>query len=143
MNWIGILEEHKSQSKAPESTYKFNQVDLNWTCELSIPWCPVAFGGRNATFQKKQAAKADAAKKAVEWLLENGIMGKNGGVTLSWAAFEKRMKAAMDPDMAGEGNEAANHIDEMINDALQDDTEEFDRSTMAETVHREYPMRPI
>ncbi|KAH0543007.1 hypothetical protein FGG08_002615 [Glutinoglossum americanum] len=64
-NWVGKLQNFA--------------MGTQFACELKIDQRPSApFGGRHVTFLNKKAAKANAAHEALEWLIENGYMGREG-----------------------------------------------------------------
>jgi hypothetical protein len=54
-------------------------VGNHFACELQIDKRSAApFGGRLVMFPNKKAAKVNAAREAVEWLIANNYMGHDG-----------------------------------------------------------------
>jgi hypothetical protein len=50
-----------------------------FACEVVIDkHAPALFGSRYSTFPTKKAAKANAAREAVQWLMANNFMGPQG-----------------------------------------------------------------
>ncbi|KAI1267343.1 hypothetical protein F5Y18DRAFT_379922 [Xylariaceae sp. FL1019] len=111
-NWIGLLQEYRAAH--PISGSGLDGISwaeghemipgspvLRWTCHVKIrehsnPFPGVTHGfnpdGTQPSFAKKKDAKAYAAKCAVEWLRESGLMPKSGGVKFPKAPVQAKSK---------------------------------------------------
>ncbi|KAI1078436.1 hypothetical protein F5B20DRAFT_229471 [Whalleya microplaca] len=104
-NWVGILQEFRaSRPKMSSSTtglaykeWSSTNLSLTWSCHVLIdehaePFPGPAGGllsdGTLPSFTRKKDAKQYAAKCAVEWLRENGLMPQDG------IRFPKAQRAA-------------------------------------------------
>jgi hypothetical protein len=53
-------------------------MGLQFSCEVRIPTRETPFGSRTTAFRSQKLAQHNAAKKAVQWLRENGHFGDDG-----------------------------------------------------------------
>ncbi|KAH0563074.1 hypothetical protein GP486_002355 [Trichoglossum hirsutum] len=81
-NWVGTLQEFYDLDPTwPRPVYTDFAVGNQFACELVIDKHYAPFGGCLVKFPSKKAAKANAARKAVEWLIANNYMGPEGPPT--------------------------------------------------------------
>ncbi|KAG9234247.1 hypothetical protein BJ875DRAFT_461944 [Amylocarpus encephaloides] len=88
MNWIGKLNEYRSvHPPASGLTYIETAVPGNpprFTCAVELRETPIRFNNSaSVTFSNKKAAKHYASKRAIDWLVGNGFMPKDGSVKFS------------------------------------------------------------
>ncbi|KAL3425981.1 hypothetical protein PVAG01_02772 [Phlyctema vagabunda] len=86
-NWIGKLTEYRAAHPKEnglvfeETSITNSSVGTRFRCAVRISESLQVFGGSNTiSFTTKKDAKKWAAKKAVDWLIGNGFMPKDGGV---------------------------------------------------------------
>ncbi|KAI0400992.1 hypothetical protein F4802DRAFT_582670 [Xylaria palmicola] len=89
-NWIGMLQEYHDRAPSRDSrdiNYAENSLDptgrgpLRWTCQVTMADAPGrVFAQAGPSFARKKDAKRYAAKCAIEWLQESGLIPKTGGV---------------------------------------------------------------
>ncbi|MCJ1323223.1 hypothetical protein MMC15_008577 [Xylographa vitiligo] len=81
-NWVGKLLEFSAQDPTlPAPTFTDLAVGAAFACECRLAQrAGQPFGGADALFASKKAAKAHAAREAVRFLVERGDLEAGGGV---------------------------------------------------------------
>ncbi|MCJ1436814.1 hypothetical protein MMC27_006196 [Xylographa pallens] len=80
-NWVGKLLEFSARHPAlPAPTFTDFAVGAAFACECRVAQRPgVPFGGADVLFASKKAAKAHAAREAVQFLERSGALDAEGG----------------------------------------------------------------
>ncbi|MCJ1476360.1 hypothetical protein MMC13_005026 [Lambiella insularis] len=80
-NWIGrLLEFSNATPTLPGPTFTDYALGTGFACECVISQRAVPFGGTDALFGSKKAAKMHAAREAVEFLIQEGHLEQDGNV---------------------------------------------------------------
>ncbi|KAL8939565.1 MAG: hypothetical protein Q9216_003296, partial [Gyalolechia sp. 2 TL-2023] len=82
-NWVGLLLEYYNAIDPTHASagpvYTEYGLDLNFACTCTIPSSPSQpFGSSTAPFPNKKAARANAAKEAVQHLISTGELNSDG-----------------------------------------------------------------
>ncbi|MCJ1374063.1 hypothetical protein MMC20_005293, partial [Loxospora ochrophaea] len=97
-NWIGKLMEFSTIATPTQPPF-FTDFALgsSFACECSLPsYRPTApFGNRSKPFPNKKAAKTNAAREAVSWLIQQGHLEPDGSIK------RKKLKMGAGPVTAG------------------------------------------
>jgi hypothetical protein len=97
-----IVQEYRSAHPPAEGlTYHETAVPGNpprFTCAVTLRETPIRFNATTAvTFSNKKHAKHYASKRAVDWLIGNGFMPKDGSVKFQKVATPQAVKRAKVP----------------------------------------------
>lgn len=81
VNWIGkLLEYHNSVSPTQGPIYQEYAVGGSFACTCVIPGHPTPFGGTSTVFPNKKAARVNAAREAMEFLITAGLTEPDGSL---------------------------------------------------------------
>ena len=75
-----ILEYHNIASPTEQPVYSDFAIGLLFACECIIPGRDQPFGGKENGFSTKKAARTNAAREAVEFLISAGLLNEDGSI---------------------------------------------------------------
>lgn len=76
-------EYHTTRGHAVDQegpSYTEYSIGSNFSCTCTIPSHDATFGSKTLAFPNKKAARANAAKEAVEYLIAAGLTNEDGSV---------------------------------------------------------------
>lgn len=81
VNWIGkLLEYHNSISPTQGPIYQEYAVGASFACTCTIPGHPNPFGSTATVFPSKKAARMNAAREAMKFLITAGLTEPDGSL---------------------------------------------------------------
>ena len=75
-----ILEYHNIASPTEQPVYSDFAIGLLFACECTIPGHDQPFGSKENGFSTKKAARTNAAREAVEYLISAGLLNEDGSI---------------------------------------------------------------
>ncbi|KAF2429435.1 hypothetical protein EJ08DRAFT_279005 [Tothia fuscella] len=72
--WVSILNGYMNHDGVSCPTYDFYMLDLQFACEVTIPDHDGPFGSQTQPFRSQKLAQANAAREAVLWLRQKGLL---------------------------------------------------------------------